>query len=551
MPKKKNDAIFIAGIYTLFGILWILFTDWFFLQLDNGIDTFPYFSTIKGLIFVLISGVFIWLAVTLQQYRKDRISEHLQEQIESSKKIEKTLHKQKDLLIAAIEQSPVPMMLHSENKQILAISNTFIEKTGYHLQEIPTIRAWVEKAYPYNHDEHYEHITQLYNIKDKFYEGEYQIQTKDGDFVHWVFHSAYLGRDDKGLKNIISTGIDITDQKTREKELTHKSFHDDLTGLYNRRYYNEMTTRFEKMRDIGIVLADINGLKLINDVFGHSRGDALLISFARYLQKHMPKDSIIARLGGDEFIVLLPDFKTYDLDEISKNIKDDIAKHADEIIPSAALGYSARKPKEALKHTFKRAENMLYNDKIHEYDKQTNAIIESLIRTLFSKTDETKAHIDHLKVLVQPFYERLDLSKERQRELELLIELHDIGKVSIESNIFFTKKTLSEDQFKEIQRHSEIGYRIANALPRLKMVAYAILTHHENIDGSGYPFGLKDTEIPLSARIFRIIDSYEIMTKDKGYKKAKSKEKALEELKALANKAYDEQLIDIFIDAQK
>ncbi len=551
MPKKKNDAIFIAGIYTVFGILWILFTDWFILQFDPGLGSFAYFSTIKGLIFVVISGVFIWLAITLQQYHRERVSEHLHEQIQSGKKIEKTLRKQKDLLIASIEQSPMPIMLHSENKQILAISHSFTEKTGYRLQDIPTIRAWVENAYPYNHDEHYEHLTQLYNIKGKIYEGEYQIQTKDGDFIHWSFHSAFLGRDDKGLKNIITTGIDITDQKTKEKELTHKSFHDDLTGLYNRRYYNEMLERFEKMRDIGIILADINGLKLVNDVFGHTRGDELLISFSQYLKKHMPKDSIIARLGGDEFIILLPDFKQYDLKEIGERIKADIAKHAGEIIPSAAIGYSERKPKEELTLTFKRAENMLYNDKIQEYNKQTDAIIESLVQTLFTKTDETKNHIDNLKRLAKPFYQALDLSKERQRELELLIELHDIGKVSIEADLFHTKDTLVDEQIKEIQRHSEIGYRIANALPRLKSVAYAILTHHENVDGSGYPFGIKNDEIPLSARIFRIIESYEVMTKDQIYKKAKPKAEALEELKTLAGKAYDQDLVDIFVDAQK
>ncbi len=546
MNFSRRDAYFIAGIYFIFGIIWIILTDWLLLRINGDLENFAHYSTIKGLVFVLLSTLVIWFAIHVQFVRRKHLLSRLSQQIDEGKQFEKTMRKHINLLYQLIEQAPLPMMLHTETRQIHAVSHAFTELTGYRLQDVPTIRAWVEQAFPYRYDELYDHMVQLYNIKKRIYEGTYQVHTKDGNMLHWEFYSAYLGKDSKGMKTIITTAIDVTDRKTKEKELTHKSYHDDLTGLYNRRYYNEMTTRFERMRDIGLVLADINGLKLINDVFGHSRGDKLLISFAEHLRKHMPKDAIIARMGGDEFIIVISDFERYDIDEIGRNIKTDIQNNGEEIMPSAAIGYSQRKQGEKLKYTFTRAENMLYQDKIHEYNKQTDQIIESLMNTLYSQTDENREHIDHLKTLTEPMIDALELRKEQAKELMLLVELHDIGKVSIDPDIFTHDDGLDDDQKKEIVRHPEIGYRIANALPKLKSVAYSILTHHENVDGSGYPFGLENGDIPLNARIFRIIESYEVMTRGTHYKEKIHPTKAMEELKAKTGTLYDEALVEIF-----
>ncbi len=550
MGFKKYNAIWIASMYIVLGVIWILTTDWILFRAFPNFDDFAYFSTVKGIVFVVLSGIVIWTVVTVKNHQNNNLKLRLIEQSEKAQSIQKTLKDQKDLLIASIEHAPIPMMLHKENKQIIAISRTFFERTGYHLQDIPTIRAWVENANPYNHEEYYDHMMDLYTISKTVYEGEYQVQTKDGDILNWSFSSYYLGRDEQGLKIIITTAIDITEQKTKEKELTHKSYHDDLTSLYNRRYYNEMTKRFEQMRDIGLILADVNGLKMINDVFGHADGDQLLIDFAKTLKKHFPKDSIIARLGGDEFIVILPDFDTHDLNKIKENVKKDISKQHKNIPPSVAMGYSMKRAKEDLKATFKRAEDRLYKDKIEEYDRQTDTIIDALKTTLFEKTDESKKHIESLHALAKPLYDKLHFSKERIDELETLIELHDIGKIAINEKIYSVKGPLDEDLRKEMERHCEIGYRIANALPRLKSVSYAILTHHENIDGSGYPFGLKGDEIPISARLFRILESYEALRRDKIYKKRVSKEKALKEIKSLKGSHFDQELVDYFIKTQ-
>ncbi len=549
MSLRKKEAFIIASFYALFGFIWILVSDTLVFRLFGEVENLFFYSTLKGLIFVMVSGLIFLFVLRKEMDKRFVMGTMLNRSLREKKKNTYLGQTQRRLLLNLIDEAPVPMMLHAENKQILRVSKAFTEATGFTVEEIPTIRAWVERAYPYKRDESYEHITQLYSLDKSLHQGIANVQTKSGETLHWEWDASYIGRDENNLKNIISIARDVTEQKRREKMLTHKSYHDDLTGLYNRRYYNEMTERFESMHDIGIVLADINGLKLINDIFGHSRGDALLQSFAKHLKTRMPKDSLIARLGGDEFVVVVENFERHDMKAIAKQIKHDTEHNGEEIIPSAAIAFSAKKPEEKLKHTIARAENLLYKDKIHEYNKQTESIIASLQNTLFKETDESREHLDRLLAFCEAMIEKMNLEEEMATEMRLLGELHDIGKISVDRELFTKKDELHEDERKEIERHPEIGYRIANALPRLKSVAYAILTHHENYDGSGYPFGLEKKEIPLIARIFRVIESYEVMTRGCFYKPAVSHEEAVATLKDLREKTYDPQIVDAFLES--
>jgi HD-GYP domain-containing protein (c-di-GMP phosphodiesterase class II) len=145
----------------------------------------------------------------------------------------------------------------------------------------------------------------------------------------------------------------------------------------------------------------------------------------------------------------------------------------------------------------------------------------------------------------------LELSSEEQSELALLAVLHDIGKVGVRQNVLQKPESLDGEEWDEMKRHSEIGYRIAQNTPELSVVADYILSHHERWDGKGYPRNLKGEQIPLLCRILAVADAYDAMTSDRVYRKALSKEVAMEELCNNAGTQFDPILVELFLELLK
>lgn len=124
------------------------------------------------------------------------------------------------------------------------------------------------------------------------------------------------------ISGVVLVFRDCTEKKEKQNQIEYLSYHDQLTGLYNRRFFEEELARIDVGRNLplSIVMADVNGLKLINDTFGHVMGDELLKKVADVIQKGCRAEDIIARLGGDEFIILLPKTDASQTEEIIKNI---------------------------------------------------------------------------------------------------------------------------------------------------------------------------------------------------------------------------------------
>ena len=141
----------------------------------------------------------------------------------------------------------------------------------------------------------------------------------------------------------------------------------------------------------------------------------------------------------------------------------------------------------------------------------------------------------------------LDLGSEQLHKLQLLGQFHDIGKVGIADSIVFKPGELDALERSEMERHAEIGSRIALALPELNEIADLILKHHERWDGSGYPIGLKEREIPIEDRILAIVDTYDEMTSQRPYRAALEKEKTLQEIKRCSGTQFDPDLVELFI----
>ncbi|MDD4076822.1 MAG: HD-GYP domain-containing protein, partial [Bacilli bacterium] len=168
--------------------------------------------------------------------------------------------------------------------------------------------------------------------------------------------------------------------------------------------------------------------------------------------------------------------------------------------------------------------------------------------TVYARSQETEEHAERLQELSRLVGMKINLSEVELDELSLLAALHDIGKVGIDDTILKKPGKLTAEEWIEMKKHPEIGYRIAMASPELMSIANYILCHHERWDGKGYPQGLKGKQIPLLSRIISVIDAFDAMTQDRPYRQALSMEEALEEIRVNAGTQFDPEAARIFIE---
>lgn len=350
---------------------------------------------------------------------------------------------------------------------------------------------------------------------------------------------------------IVGLARNVNTQKTLEKKLRKLSYIDTLTGLYNRTYFEEKLDELskEKFLPLGIIMGDVNGLKLINDSLGHLAGDELLKSISRVLKKACDDKGYIFRWGGDEFMILMPNCNEYRCELVVSDIIEKCKENEHAFIQlSIALG-------NVVKHTveedsykcIKEVEERVYRQKLLEKNSIKSSMINSLKKGLEAKNMETEEHTERVEEYALEIGKRYGFKTSQADELMLVAKMHDIGKIGIEEDILLKPGKLTKEEFEIMKTHSEKGYRIINASSELDNVAKCVLMHHEKWDGSGYPLGIAGEEIPLMARIIAIADSYDVMTHDRVYRKAMGKEDAIKELKRCSGTQFDPNLVDIFL----
>jgi len=349
---------------------------------------------------------------------------------------------------------------------------------------------------------------------------------------------------------------DITEQRQREERILYLNYHDVMTGLHNRAFIEEERVRIEESGDfpLSVIIGDINGLKLINDAFGHHAGDKLLVEIADILKSCCRESDVVARIGGDEFLILLPRTDQEAARAICNKISEaceSIAadNDAELFFPSIALGSATKAGGDiSFGKIVRNAEDTMYRRKLLDRKSMHSSLIASIKATMFEKSHETEAHAARLVKLSRLVGMELNLSSNELNTLALLATLHDIGKVSVDDAILKKTDRLTEEEWDEIKKHPEAGYRIAQASPELNEIAEYILCHHEHWNGKGYPQGLRGEEIPLLSRIISVVDAYDAMTEDRVYRKAMSKERAIAEIRKNAGIQFDPVIAGIFID---
>ncbi|WP_347472913.1 HD domain-containing phosphohydrolase [Clostridium sp. BL-8] len=351
---------------------------------------------------------------------------------------------------------------------------------------------------------------------------------------------------------VVGLSRDITERKLMEERLRYLSEIDILTGLYNRYSFEEKIKELnhEKHLPMGIIMGDVNGLKIVNDTLGHLEGDKLLQRIALILKDICDPNGYVFRWGGDEFIILIPDCNEVKCEQIIKDITEKCkqAKHKFMQL-SIALGEGIRYSlDENIYECITKIEEKVYRQKLLDKKSIKSSIMESLKKSLEEKNMETNEHTERVAKYALAIGKRLNLKISDLDELILVASLHDIGKIGVNEEILLKSGKLTNEEFEIMKTHTEKGYRIINASSELGNVAKGVLTHHERWDGTGYPLGLAEKEIPLAARIINVVDSYDVMTNDRVYKKAMDKDEAIKELKNCSGTQFDPKIVECFIE---
>jgi len=362
----------------------------------------------------------------------------------------------------------------------------------------------------------------------KPYFTEIQQPCKNGEYI-WVEISAKIRLNDAGEIEILGVTRDIHERKRTHDEIIFLSYHDQLTGLYNRRHLEKISEKiFNENEVLSIITADVNGLKLTNDAFGHTKGDELLRIFSSILSKNKREDDILIRMGGDEFIIILPQTKKEEAINIIQNIQQDIQNiQSDNIFLSVSFGCSEKNSMdEKLEKMFIRAEDKMYRNKISESKSMKDETIKKILEQLYLKYPEDKFYNEKIGNLAKKTGEAIGLSFDDKENLKLLGNFHNIGKIV-------------ENHANEKRKYAETGYQILKSTTSYSHLADYVLSHHEYFDGSGSPRGLKGYKIPLLSRIISVAETWVDLEKEG---------KGLEELKEKAGKELDDRMVEVFIE---
>ena len=359
-----------------------------------------------------------------------------------------------------------------------------------------------------------------------------------------------------------------------------EAIQDDLTAVYNRKYYLELLNQcFASMHDsLTLMNVSIDDFRLYNQLYGSAKGDEALCEVANILKTCVHTNGYVARIQGKEFSILLPE---YDLlrasklaDEIQRQviyINNSNAIHAKVLTVSigiASIPTNASNVNQLMEYadhalfiakkegkncmniynfeTVKTNQDIHKSTNVSAYTEYSSTIY-ALLATIDSRDHYTFQHSKNVAYYATELAKHYGLNEDLVNTVREAALLHDIGKISVPETILNKAGKLTNEEYDVIKSHVDNSIGIIRHLPSLDYVIPAVVSHHERWDGRGYPRHLAGNDIPLAGRILCVADCFDAITSKRCYKDAWSVEDTCVEILNNANKQFDPKLAELFI----
>jgi diguanylate cyclase (GGDEF)-like protein len=420
--------------------------------------------------------------------------QELEFQNDELRRIQLALEESKQFFTDLFEHAPINYLLYDQELLIKRANSVCRDTLKSNLEG----QALFQYIHPGSQDAFYLHLRALGQTGQKE-SCTLDLIAADNRRIHIKMQSNIVVLNKQKL--IRSAFIDMSKEHEQQRKIEQLTYTDQLTGLLNRTYFEQKFDEYiaKDVYPLGILVGDMNALKLANDTFGHEVGDALLIALANVLQRLCKGDGMVFRFGGDEFVCFVARADEPMLRSLIRQIEQECKQiKVGPVELSASFGYALKNDFDTcLKVSMRQAEDLMYQNKLFSSKDVRQSLVGSLIESLFADNFEQHIHAQQARSMAKQIASCLGLSPNQLEDLFLAAYVHDLGKLL----------SVSEDSLDaHHRRHPEKGYRVLSSLGNQHVVAEAVLYHHERWDGKGYPMGLKGEEIPFLARVLTLVD---------------------------------------------
>lgn len=312
-------------------------------------------------------------------------------------------------------------------------------------------------------------------------------------------------------KEELAYQLKLEEELREEKRyLENYNKYDELTGVYSRSYFKEQFDMLcqKEAYPIALISGDMNNLKLMNDVFGHQYGDLMLTKLGEILRTEAKPSYLIGRCGGDEFCIAIPSAGEGEAEAYCNRVSEACQNTKECMVsPDIALGCQLiASVNEEAKEVFRRADEIMYSTKIQM--KQRKNLNKDILAVLFRRGYLSKAQVEDSVERISRFAEFLQLDRYETDMLKCSARIQDIGLIAFPEELVKKQGQRTPQEKAELEKHTEIGYRLAKLYEESIPVAKIILQSHECWYGLGYPNHLEENEILYEARVLYMVTTY-------------------------------------------
>jgi diguanylate cyclase (GGDEF)-like protein/putative nucleotidyltransferase with HDIG domain len=370
----------------------------------------------------------------------------------------------------------------------------------------------------------------------------------------------------RALRAFANHAVGAIESARRLERLRELAELDPLTGLRNRRGFEKGLE--SRHAPLALLICDLDHFKRVNDTLGHPVGDEVLRTFSELLRDCTREGDVAVRLGGEEFALVLSGVGEREALAVAERLRREVAAtFKDFPVPiSVSVGIAEGSRDDGAEALVRAANRALFaakrlgRDRCVVHHAETLAMLDALAddrageqlaaamllaETLDLRDVATARHSETVGRYAERIAAELGLAPDQVERVRVAGVLHDIGKLGISDAVLLKPGRLEPQEWQEIKRHPELGARILEHA-NLRDVASWVLSHHERLDGTGYPRELAGTLIPLEGRILAVADAYEAMTADRPYRLALTEPEARAELRRGAGTQFDPDVVAAF-----